>query len=108
MNSEPQNKKDLSERDICTKFVDQVYHLPDRILDLLELAAYVFAGDRAAHRGAKDAVEYHAWLRSMHFVVKVRDAGFWNQPSVKETPPPQPAPSPWRLCVPTLPANRRF
>lgn len=66
------------------KFVDQVYHLPDRVLDLLELAAYVFAGDRAAHRGAKDAVEYHAWLRSMSFVVKVRDVAFWNQPHVKE------------------------
>ena len=66
------------------KFVDQFYHLPDRILDLLELAAYVFAADRAAYRGAKDAVEYHAWSRSMFFVVKVRDATFWNQPRVKE------------------------
>ena len=66
------------------KFVDQVYYLPDRILDLLEIAAYVFAGDRAAHRGAKDAVEYHAWLRSMCFVMQVRDATFWNQPHVKK------------------------
>lgn len=66
------------------KFVDQVYHLPDRILDLLELAAYIFAGDRTVYRGAKDAVEYHAWLRSMHFVIMVRDAEFWNQPKVME------------------------
>lgn len=66
------------------KFVDQFYHLPDRILDLLELAAYVFAADRAAYRGAKDAVEYHAWSRSMFFVVKVRDAAFWNQQRVKD------------------------
>jgi 7-cyano-7-deazaguanine synthase in queuosine biosynthesis len=66
------------------KFVDQFNHLPARILDLLELAAYVFAADRAAFRGAKDAVEYHAWSRAMFFVVKVRDAAFWNQPRVKE------------------------
>jgi 7-cyano-7-deazaguanine synthase in queuosine biosynthesis len=66
------------------RFVDQFYHLPDRILDLLELAAYVFAADRAAFRGAKDAVEYHAWSRSMFFVVKVRDAAFWNQARVKQ------------------------
>jgi len=66
------------------KFVDQFYHLPDRILDLLELAAYVFAADRATFRGAKDAVEYHAWSRAMFFIVKVRDAAFWNQPKVKE------------------------
>lgn len=66
------------------KFVDQLYHLPDRILDLLELAAYVFAADRTTFRGAKDAVEYHAWSRAMSFIVKVRDAAFWNQPKVKE------------------------
>lgn len=66
------------------KFVDQCYHLPDRILDLLELAAYVFAADRATHRGAKDAVEFHAWSRYMLFVIKVRDAEFWNRPGVKE------------------------
>lgn len=65
-------------------FVDQMYHLPDRVLDLLELAAYVFAADRAAFRGAKDAVEYQAWSRAMFFVVKVRDAAFWNQPRVKD------------------------
>ncbi|HPA19677.1 MAG TPA: hypothetical protein PLU30_18155 [Verrucomicrobiae bacterium] len=66
------------------KFVDQLYHLPDRILDLLELAAYVFAADRATFRGAKDAVEYHAWPRAMLFSMRVRDAEFWNQPRVKE------------------------
>ncbi len=64
-------------------FIDQLYHVPDRVLDLLELAAYVFAADRAAFRGAKDAVEYHAWSRAMFFAVKVRDAAFWNQPRVK-------------------------
>jgi hypothetical protein len=66
------------------KFVNQVHHLPDRVLDLLELAAYVFAADRLTLRGARDAVEFHSWLRSMHFVVKVRDHDFWNQPEVQE------------------------
>ena len=65
------------------KFVDQVYHLPNRLLDLLEIAAYVFAGDRATSRGPRDAVEYHAWPRSMHFHIKVRDDVFWNQGRVK-------------------------
>jgi len=66
------------------RFVDQVFHLPPRILDLLEIAAYVFAADRAAHRGAKEAVELHAWPRAMHFVIRVRDADFWNQALVKQ------------------------
>lgn len=64
-------------------FVDQVYHLPPRILDLLEIAAYVFAADRWAYRGPKVAVEFHAWVRSMRFVIRVREADFWNRPEVK-------------------------
>ncbi|WAC06808.1 MAG: 7-cyano-7-deazaguanine synthase [Thermodesulfobacteriota bacterium] len=66
------------------RFVDQVFHLPLRILDLLEIAAYIFAADRAAQRGAKEAVELHAWPRDMHFVIRVRDVDFWNQTSVKQ------------------------
>ena len=66
------------------RFVDDVFHLPDRILDLLEIAAYVFAADRSTSRGAKDAVEFHAWSRLMHFVIRVRDYSFWNHPKIKK------------------------
>lgn len=66
------------------KFIDAIYHLPDRILDLLEIAAYVFAADRRTKRGTKNALEYHAWPRSFHFFVRVRDYAFWHQASVKE------------------------
>ena len=37
-------------------FVLDVFHLPDRILDLLEIAAYVFCADRLTSRGSKDNV----------------------------------------------------
>ena len=63
-------------------FVRGVYHLPDRTLDLLELAAYVYCADRMSSRGPKVAVEYQAWARSFHFVVKVRDHTFWSQSDV--------------------------
>ena len=63
-------------------FVRDVYHLPDRTLDLLELAAYVYCADRMSSRGPKVAVEYQAWARSFHFVVKVRDRTFWNRNDV--------------------------
>ncbi len=63
-------------------FVSSVYHLPNRLLDLLEITAYVFAADRWAQRGPKDALEFHAWARSMHFVIRVRDAEFWNRQAV--------------------------
>ncbi|MDO8721834.1 MAG: 7-cyano-7-deazaguanine synthase [Syntrophales bacterium] len=57
--------------------------MPDRILDLLEIAAYVFAADRWVSRGRKDAVEFHAWMRSIRFIIRVRDSNFWNRPEVK-------------------------
>ena len=63
-------------------FVRSVNYLPDRHLDLLEMAAYVFAADRLTHRGSREAVEYQSWSRSLHFIMKVRDYEFWRQPSV--------------------------
>ena len=32
-------------------FVRRIYHLPDRFLDLLEIAAYVFSADRLVSKG---------------------------------------------------------
>ena len=65
-------------------FVLNVFHLPDRILDLLEIAAYVFCADRRTPRGPKNRVEYHSWSRMFHFVIKVRDFEFWNKSEVKK------------------------
>lgn len=65
------------------RFTNNIYHFPARVLDLIELAAYVFCGDRLVSRGPKDAVEYHRWSRSLHFVVRVRDYEFWKQPCVQ-------------------------
>jgi len=66
------------------RFVDTVYHLESRILDLLEIAAYVFAADRLTRRGTADALEYHGWARSFRFHVRVRDAKFWKRPDVED------------------------
>jgi len=74
-------------RNVCLqlpRFVSQVFHLPPRVLDLLEIGAYVFAADRIASRGSNDAVELHAWHRRMRFAVQVRDIDFWQQASVKD------------------------
>lgn len=66
-------------------FVSGVYHLPDRVLDLLELAAYVYCADRMTSRGQVKALEYHAWARSLDFVVRVRDHEFWRQKEVSDS-----------------------
>jgi 7-cyano-7-deazaguanine synthase in queuosine biosynthesis len=66
------------------KFVRGVYHLPERLLDLLEIACYVFAADRNISRGSNDAVEFHSWSRDLRFDIRVREHGFWNQQKVKD------------------------
>lgn len=65
--------------------VQSVYHLPDRIRDLVELASYVYCADRLVKRGERNAVEYQSWARSFHFVVRVRDYDFWQQSSVSDS-----------------------
>ena len=65
-------------------FVEQLLHIPPRLLDLLEIAAYVYCADRWSHRGGKSAVEYHAWSRDFFFHVRVRDFNFWSQPEIKQ------------------------
>ncbi len=62
-------------------FVRTLYTLPNRVLDLLELASYVFAVDRCFSRGCIDAVEYHSWSRSINLIIRVRDFEFWNEPT---------------------------
>jgi hypothetical protein len=66
-------------------FVLRIFHLPDRILDLLEIAAYVFAADRLVSRGARDLVEYHSWSRSFVFIIRVRDHDFWQQSIIRQS-----------------------
>ena len=65
-------------------FVRDVYHLPERVLDLLELGAYAYCADRLVRRGEIKALEYHAWARSFHFFVRVRDYQFWQQSAVSD------------------------
>jgi 7-cyano-7-deazaguanine synthase in queuosine biosynthesis len=65
-------------------FIRDVYYLPPRVLDLLEIAAYVYAADRLTSRGRRVAVEYHAWARRFRFVIRVRDLDFWSHAEVRD------------------------
>ena len=55
-------------------------YIPARILDLLEIAAYVFCADRLSFRGASDNVHFDKWTRDLKFIIKVRDYDFWSGP----------------------------
>lgn len=65
-------------------FVRNVYYLPPRVKDLLEIASYIYAADRTSSRGNKDAREYHSWSRKMYLAIKIRDFNFWNSQTVNE------------------------
>jgi 7-cyano-7-deazaguanine synthase in queuosine biosynthesis len=65
-------------------FVMNVLHIPERTLDLLELAAYIYAADRHTKRGDRDAVEFHSWSRRFRFRMKVRDLNFWKRADVQD------------------------
>jgi 7-cyano-7-deazaguanine synthase in queuosine biosynthesis len=66
------------------RFVTDLLHIPARTLDLLELAAYIYAADRHTRRGSRDAVEFHGWSRRFTFRMKVRDVEFWQRADVRE------------------------
>jgi len=50
----------------------------NRLLDLLEIAAYVYCADRLVSRGERSNVEFQAWARSIHLHLQVRDIDFWS------------------------------
>lgn len=79
-----ESKKGQNINLLLPRFVEDMGHIPDRILDLLEIAAYVFAADRFALRGKSEAVEYHAWARDMRFAIRIRDKKFWSSRETRD------------------------
>ncbi|MDB5308816.1 MAG: queC 2 [Gemmataceae bacterium] len=58
--------------------------VPDVALDLLELAAFVYAADQAITRGGTTRVDYgDDWRRRFRFQVPVRRPAVWNRPDVR-------------------------
>ena len=56
-------------------------HLSSRLVDLLEIASYVFSADCATGRGTEwtDESSTEPWSRDFAFVIPVRDPIFWNE-----------------------------
>jgi hypothetical protein len=55
-------------------------HLSPRLVDLLEIASYVFSADCATSRGSEwtDESSTEPWSRDFAFVIPVREPAFWN------------------------------
>ncbi len=57
--------------------------VPEALIDLLEIAVYVFAADQASGRGgARDTGD--AWRRAFMFHIPVRRPDLWSRPDVTE------------------------
>jgi hypothetical protein len=65
------------------KFVEDAEELPVRVVDLLQIAAYVFCADRMANRGERSSINNSAWSRSFEFHIPVLDYDFWQNDEVK-------------------------
>ena len=80
----PNQQKKKNIQLLLSDFIISVFHLPDRLQDLLEIAAYVFCADRHFRRGTRRDVEYHSWSRDFEYFIKVRDYRFWNSDEVRD------------------------
>jgi 7-cyano-7-deazaguanine synthase in queuosine biosynthesis len=66
---------------------DPFFHLlGPRLLDLLELAAYIYTADCLVSRELEwtDEKSIEPWSRDFHFVMPVRDLDFWRAEEVQE------------------------
>jgi 7-cyano-7-deazaguanine synthase in queuosine biosynthesis len=66
--------------DISKKLVTA---LPDLLVDLLEIATYVFCADRSTSRGGPAQTGMgEKWRRNFQFVIPVREPQLWSHPDV--------------------------
>lgn len=62
-----------------------VSNIPDVLMDLLEVAAYVYCADQRCSRGSSQLTDYgRDWRRNMQFTIPVRNPGLWESSGVKE------------------------
>jgi 7-cyano-7-deazaguanine synthase in queuosine biosynthesis len=76
------------EANIMVKFrriLDNQTDISSKILDLIEIAAYVFSADRAVYRGDTDSLDNNAWARNLVFHIPIRDYDFWTNDKVKNS-----------------------
>lgn len=62
-----------------------VGNIPDLLIDLLEIAAYVYCVDQRIKRGTEMLMDYGKdWRRSLTFSIPVRHPEVWNEEEVQE------------------------
>src|SRR4026208_1464693 len=60
-------------------------NVPDLLIDLVEIATYVYCADQATSRGGEAQIGMGAdWRRDLRFVIPVRNPRHWNRRDVSE------------------------
>lgn len=60
-------------------------NIPDILVDLLEIAAYVYCADQFTSRGTAKLNEMGSeWRRAFHFWIPVRKPAFWRQREIQD------------------------
>jgi hypothetical protein len=63
-----------------------VANIPDILIDLLEIASYVYCADQATTRGGDDPRNLgERWRRTFHLHIPVRRPEIWSSPSITES-----------------------
>lgn len=58
-------------------------NIPDVLLDLLEVAAYVYCADQRISRGSEKLTDHgRQWRRSLHFTIPLRQPDLWASDAV--------------------------
>jgi len=70
----------LKLEDVSKRLVAKV---PELLIDLVEIATYIFCADQATSRGGEAQAGMGSdWRRRFHFVIPVRDPAHWSDPKV--------------------------
>jgi hypothetical protein len=60
-------------------------NVPDLLIDLLEVASYVYCADQRLRRGSDKLTNFgEDWRRSLHFSIPVRQLNAWQDPGVQD------------------------
>jgi hypothetical protein len=60
-------------------------NLPDRFIDLIEIATFVYCADQAFVRGGNPVESFgHGWRRNLVYHIPVRDLSFWQNHEVQD------------------------
>ncbi len=60
-------------------------NIPDEVLDLLEIGAYVYCADQHLSRGSEKLTNYgQDWRRDLHFKIPVRNVDLWQRHDVTQ------------------------